>query len=147
MRASTLAIAVVLAALDVAAGAQTRSAERAFVRLPAVPGRPAAGYLTLIAGEKAARLVGAASPLAKRIELHGTSMAGGVMSMNKLPAVELKPGATFAFTPGGNHLMLFGISPSVKPGGTIPITLTFADGATLKVEAKAHAAGDPHAGH
>lgn len=126
-------------------------ARDAWVRLPAVPGRPGAGYMTLTAAQPA-RLTGAASPLAARVELHSSSMAGGVMRMDKLPAVELRKGVPFSFAPAGNHLMLFDISASVKPGHSIPILLSFADGSTLRVEAKARAAGepaaaDPHAGH
>lgn len=117
----------------------------AWVRLPAVAGRPAAGYMTL-AATRPARLVSAVSPLAARIELHNASMAGGVMRMDKLPAVELRPGAPFAFKPGGAHLMLYGVSKAAKRGGTLPVTLRFADGATLKVDAMLHAADEAHGG-
>ena len=121
------------------------------MRLPAVAGRPAAGYLTIRAGDVPVVVTGAATPLASRVELHGTSMAGGVMRMNALPELRVLPGQTGAFKPGGSHLMIFGLRRDVKPGATVPITLRLAGGKTLRVDAVAVAAGaaipDPHAGH
>mgnify|MGYP001552999703 CR=1 FL=1 len=51
-------------------------------------------------------------------------------------------GATVTFAPGGKHLMLFDMPPAIRPGAKVPLTFTFADGRTLKVDAKAIAAGD-----
>lgn len=113
----------------------------AWVRLPAVPGRPAAGYFTLSGGSKGADLVAVASPLA-RVEMHAMSMAGGVMRMDKLPSARAAAGATVAFAPGGNHLMLFDLPATVRPGATVPLVFRFADGASVKVAAAARAAGD-----
>lgn len=122
----------------------------AWVRLAAVPGRPAAGYLTLRAGGKDAELVSVASPLA-RVEMHSMSMAGGVMRMDKLPSVRVAAGTTATFAPGGNHLMLFDVPASVRPGAMLPLVLRFADGRTVRVEARAQAPGDAapadHAAH
>ncbi len=112
----------------------------AWVRLAAVPGHPAAGYFTLSAGPRAVELSAVASPLA-RIELHGMSMAGGVMRMDKLPSVKILAGQTGGFAPGGAHLMLFDLPASVKPGATLPLTFRFADGTTIKVDAVVRAAG------
>lgn len=123
-------------------------AERAEVALATVPGRPAAGYFALSGGP--ATLVSAASPLAERIEMHSSSMAGGVMSMDKLPAVMVRAGRPVTFAPGGSHLMIFGLAASVKPGSTVPLLLRFADGQTLRVEARAVAPGmamEMHEGH
>lgn len=111
----------------------------ATVRLAAVPGRPAAGYFMLNGGP--ATLVSVASPLATRVEMHSSSMAGGVMRMDALPAVVVRADAPVTFAPGGNHLMLFGMPASVKPGSTVPLLFRFADGRTVRVEASTVAAG------
>lgn len=113
---------------------------RAWVRLPAVPGRPAAGYFTLTAGSAAVVLTTVASPLA-RVELHGMSMAGGVMRMDALPSVRIAADERASFVPNGRHLMLFDLPASVKPGAAIPLSFRFADGSTVKVDAIARAAG------
>lgn len=112
----------------------------AWVRLPAVPGRPAAGYFTLAAGAVPVELVAVASPLA-RIELHGMSMAGGVMRMDALPSVRVAANERTSFAPGGRHLMVFNLPASIKPGATVPLTFHFASGTTIAVDAIASAAG------
>lgn len=151
--ACAAAVVLLIASLLLSARADAAEASvtAATVRLPAVAGRPAAGYLTIRAGDVPFVVTGAETPLASRVELHGTSMAGGVMRMNALPEVRVLAGQTGGFTPGGNHLMIFGLRRDVKPGATVPITLRLAGGKTLRVDAVAVAAGaaiaDPHAGH
>jgi copper(I)-binding protein len=100
---------------------------------PAVAGTNAVGYLTLAnSGRTADALVRVESPLAARVEMHSSSMAGGVMSMRPEPRVAVPAGGKVAFAPGGYHLMLIGLTRTVKAGDTIPATLTFASGARLK---------------
>ena len=105
----------------------------AVVRLPVVPGRPAAGYFTLTANAAPAELTTVTSPLA-RFELHGMSMAGGVMRMDRLPSVRVAAGASATFAPGGAHLMIFNL-PSLRPGAILPLTFVFADGSRLRIDA------------
>ncbi len=119
-------------------------ATAAMVRLAAVPGRPAAGYVTLAGAD--ATLVAVASPLAARIEMHSSTMTGGIMRMDKLPSAVVGAAAPLVFAPGGNHLMIFGLH-DVKPGGTVPLVFTFKDGRTLRTEARAVAAEAAMMGH
>jgi copper(I)-binding protein len=115
-----------------------------YVRLNAVPGRPAAGYMTIIAGAKDDRLVSATTPGA-RIEMHSTEKTDGVMRMVKLDSIRVDSGMGVHFDPGGNHLMIFGLTGTPK---TLPITFNFASGATVVANAEVRPAGtDPHAGH
>ena len=113
-------------------------ADKAEVRLNAVPGRPAAGYLTITGGGQPDRLIGVTAPGA-RIELHDMTMAGGVMSMAKLDAVPVPAGGTVSFTPGGKHLMIFGIAGAPK---TLPLTLAFGSGKKVTVTAAVGTAAD-----
>ncbi|WP_419816787.1 copper chaperone PCu(A)C [Glacieibacterium sp.] len=138
-----LVVALLLGTTATAAtgGATGPSVRQATVRLAAVPGRPSAGYFTLNGGTAGDTLTSVVSPLAERIEMHSSSMAGGVMRMDKLPAVKSMPGETVRFAPGGNHLMIFGVAATVKPGATLPLTFRFASGAVVKVDATSVAAG------
>ena len=142
--ALTLAPALALGACQ---RAPDLGAEQGWVRLAAVPGRPAAGYLTLRGGPTDATLVGASSPAVRRIELHESMATGHAgmqgMTMRPLGQVAVPAGASVAFAPSGRHLMLFDVAPGVRPGGTIRLTLSFADGRTVPVDARAVAAGDP----
>ena len=122
--------------------------EAAWIRLNPVPGRPSAGYLIVRGGAKADRIIGATAPGA-RIEMHSMSMAGGVMSMARMDAAPVPAGGSIAFAPGGNHLMIFGLSGRPK---SLPITLNFASGAKVTVAAEVRAAdaapaAGPHDGH
>lgn len=120
------------------ANAEAPRASSAFVRLNPVPGRPSAGYVTVISGSQPDRLVSVTAPGA-RIEMHEMSMAGGVMRMAKLDAVVLPAGATVAFAPGENHLMIYGLPATAK---SINLTLHFASGITVETPARVVGVGD-----
>lgn len=139
-----LVVAMVTGAVPVAAAAAAARVTAATVRLAVVPGRPGAGYFTLTAGAAPVELTGVTSPLA-RIELHGMSMAGGVMRMDRLPSVRVAAGAAVRFAPGGAHLMLFDVPASVHAGATLPLTFVFADGARIRVDAAVAAGTEPMA--
>lgn len=117
--------------------------EQAWARLPAVSGRPGAAYFTLKGGSEADKLVGIASPAAARAELHETMQHAGVSKMQPTREVVLDVGKDVAFAPGGKHVMLFGLSPSLKPGDRIPLVLTLASGKKLEAQAQLVGAGDP----
>ena len=119
----------------------------ASVRLPAVPGRPGAAYLTIRNGGEARVLKSVSTAKAERAEIHESKMEGGVMRMGKLDALPLPAGATVSLAPGGMHIMLFGLDPALKAGDTIPLDLEFADGMAMRVEARAQSIGDAGASH
>lgn len=119
------------------------SVDGAWVRLAAVPGRPAAAYFTLHGGATDATLVAVRAPMAKRSELHESMGAGGMATMTPLGQLAVPARATVAFAPGGRHVMLFDIASGVKPGGTMGLGFAFADGRTLEGTARVLAAGDP----
>ena len=118
------------------------SASDAWVRLAAVPGRPAAAYFTLHGGAKPAVLAQVSAPGVGRIELHESRMTGnGMMAMDALANVPVPAGGTVAFAPGGNHAMLFDVPANLTPGGSIALTFRFADGTATAAEAKVVGAG------
>lgn len=141
-RVAASAAAVLLLA---ACGAKRDVAvDRAWVRLPAVAGNPAAAYFTLHGGSTPAILLKVATPAAARAELH-ESMTGmhNMTTMAPLKQVEVPTGADTGFAPGGRHVMLYDVSPTLKPGDAALLTFAFADGRTLETEAKVVGAGDP----
>lgn len=101
---------------------------------PAAAGGNGAGYLTLVNRGKADALVGVDSPAAQRVELHASSMSGGVMKMSQEAQVPLPAGGQVSFAPGGRHLMLIGLKRPLKTGERVPATLRFASGQQLKVD-------------
>jgi len=120
------------------------TADSAWVRLPAVAGNPGAAYFTLRGGTKDATLLSVGAKFAVRTELH-ESMKGheGMMTMAPVKDLPVPAGGTVAFEPGGKHVMLFDIAPTLKPGEKAPLTLTLSDGKTITVDAIVVGAGDP----
>lgn len=107
----------------------------AWIRPPALPGRPAALYFTLSNAGAADSLIGVSTAAAGRAELHQHVRDRGVMSMKKMPAVAVPAHGTLAFAPMGYHVMLFKPGPGVVPGAKIPATLTFEKAGPVTVEA------------
>ena len=136
-----LMTALALGLQPAAAAPRGPSVNSAWVRLSPVPGRPAAGYAVIRAGAVAAELLGVDTPGA-RVEMHTMSMAGGVMRMDRLPAVRIAAGETMRFSPGGKHLMIFGLPATLRPGATLPLSFRFADGTRVEAAAVVRAAGD-----
>lgn len=96
-----------------------------------------AAYFTLKnTGDKPLTLLSATSPLSKRVELHEHSHENGVMKMRKVQAgLEIAPGKTLSFAPGGLHVMLFGMKQSLGEGADLPLVLKFNNGAEIKLNA------------
>ena len=112
-----------------------------FVRLPAVPGRPASGYFELVVEGDPGALVSVTSPQAGRIEMHETMSAGTMTSMRPLARVPVRPGERLVFAPGGRHLMLYDLGPAVRPGAEIELDLNFEHGPERRLAARVEAAG------
>lgn len=106
------------------------------VRLPAVPGRPAAGYFDhRVAGDRGA-LISVSSPQAGRIEMHETmNMAGHMSEMRAIARIPVRDGETLHFTPGGRHLMLFDVARDIPAGGRIDLILHFERGGPVTISA------------
>ena len=137
---------IVVAGLLVA-GCQQKAelkADGAWVRLPAVAGNPGVAYFTLHGGSEPSTLLAVNAPFAIRAEMHENMKGhGGMMTMAPLKQVAVAPKAEVSFAPGGNHVMLFDLAPTLQPGGKAPLRLSFADGKTIEVQAVIIGAGDP----
>lgn len=105
------------------------------VRLPAVPGRPAAGYFDYrVAGDRGA-LLSVSSPQAARVEMHETMNMGNMSEMRAIGRIPVRDGETLRFTPGGRHLMLFDIARDISAGGRIDLILHFQRGDPVIISA------------
>ncbi len=96
--------------------------------------RNSAAYMTITnEGQKAVRLVGASTPVAKRAGLHTTRIEDGVMKMRPVKAIEIGPGRTVELKPGGYHVMLLGLEEPLRVDDHFEMTLTFDNGTSLDV--------------
>lgn len=100
------------------------------------PNAPAgAAYFTVTnQGQAQDRLVGAASDVAGKAELHTHVKSGEMMRMQKVDAVDIPAGGEATFAPGGNHVMLIGLKRPLKDGEQFPLTLEFEKAGKVRVE-------------
>ena len=117
-----------------------------YVRLPP-PGAMAVGAFMRIenAGSAERKLIKAASPAAKTVELHTHINDNGVMKMRAVSAIPIPAKGQAQLKPGGDHIMLIGLKAALQEGRDVPITLYFDDGSHLTVMApiKKPSAGSP----
>ena len=128
------AIAAALCATIGAALAQTGQIEISNAWARATPGGATTGaaYAT-IASPVADRLVAAASPVAKSVQLHTMTMQGGIMRMRQIAGIDLPAGKPVTLKPGGLHIMLIGLGAPLKEGQSFPLTLTFKNAGSKEV--------------
>lgn len=95
-----------------------------------------AAWLSLAnVGKQGDKLRRASSPVAERVELHSSSMEGGIMRMRELDEIALPAGGTVVMQPGqGAHLMLFGLKQALQAGKTLPLTLEFEKAGKLTLQ-------------
>jgi periplasmic copper chaperone A len=140
-----ITVAVLLAMLAGPAGANTKA-----VVAGDAWSRPATGigvaYLTISnrAGT-ADRLVGAASPVARSVEIHEstesmkpmgamTAMTGrGIASMHRVAFVPIGAHSREKLAPGGYHIMLIGLRHDLHADQTFPLRLHFAHAGWVEV--------------
>jgi copper(I)-binding protein len=95
-------------------------------------GLPAGGYFTLHNNEAGPlTLTGAQSKSCGMLMLHKSSDMGGMMHMEDVTKVEVPAHGTLKFAPGGYHLMCMNPTADIKPGRTVNVTLSFADGSSV----------------
>lgn len=93
-----------------------------------------AAYFTVVnLGTEPDRLIGAATPLAKKAGLHNVVMDQGVMKMLPVAAIEVSPGEPAVLRPGGLHVMLMGLRAPLVEGEHFPLTLTFERAGSVEV--------------
>ncbi len=93
-------------------------------------------YMKIVnTGSAPDRLVGGTTEIASRFELHEMSMDNGVMKMRSVAdGIEIKPGQTVEFKPGGYHVMLVGLKSGLEQGQHVKATLEFEKAGKVDVE-------------
>lgn len=107
-----------------------------------------AGFFTVANSGAADRLVSVSCTCSQTVEMHSMSMAGGVMKMRKLEAIDVPSKGSVALEPGGMHLMLIGLKAPLAEGQEVPLELRFDKAGLIKTTIKVRArvpAG--HEGH
>src|SRR5580700_3331706 len=83
-------------------------------------------------GQAPLKLTGAYSPIAAKIEPMITTRrelnGQEVMGMQSVDNLEIPPGGVLELKPGGNHLMIIGLTSHPKEGEHVKFTVQFAPG-------------------
>ena len=100
-----------------------------------IAARPAAGYFTLNNDtDKVVTLVGAASPGCGKVMLHHSVQENGQDMMVMVKSLPVPAHGAIKFAPSGYHLMCMSPATTMKPGTSVPVTLSFADGSTVMAD-------------
>ncbi len=147
-----LVVGLLCSSLHAAVVGAAPTAHDAWIPLGPPGSTTLAGYLTLRNGDATATaLVAVSSPAFASVEVHRTEQDGDSMRMRPVPRLEIAPHASVELAPGGTHLMLFAPRLTLAAGQRVTLTLRFADGTTLGVEAEVRdprsTAADHHQHH
>lgn len=138
-------------AMAVEAGAQTLGVHAMNPWLRATPpgATVGAGYLILHnPGADSATLVAVESSAAARIEIHEMREVEGMMQMRELEGgITVGPGEQVNLAPGGLHLMLMDLAAPLVEGEQVPLTLRFASGETVELQAPVRREAPDGGGH
>lgn len=109
----------------------------------------AGGYLTIQnTGAVPDRLVGGASEIAGRVEIHEMAVKDGIMTMRPLPSgLDLQPGGKAELKPGGYHIMFMDLKRPLKEGESVKGTLQFEKAGSVAVEFAVQSVGAREPGH
>lgn len=77
-------------------------------------------------------MIAASSDAAQMVELH--EIVGGVMQ-EKEGGMLVAAGQTYTLAPGGDHIMLMGLSEPLLAGDTVTVTVELDNGETVVIEA------------
>ena len=114
----------------------------------ATPGVPRNGgaYLTIKGGVSDDELIGVATAVAKRAELHGHKQENGVMKMRQVKGVKVPASGMIILKPSSLHVMLIKLNQALKQGKSFPMTLRFAKAGEVTVQVKIMGVGAMEAG-
>ena len=81
-------------------------------------------------------LLSVATPNAAKSEIHLTTVVDNVARMARQEKVDVAPGETVSFKPGGLHIMLMGLTGPLVKGEEFPLTLNFEKSGSVEVVVK-----------
>ncbi len=90
------------------------------------PGQPNTAAFMVVnnTGKDDIRLTSVSSSVAKKSEFHQhTKNEQGVLSMSRVPYIDIKAGGSFTFKSGNHHIMIMGLKRMLKPGESVQIQL------------------------
>lgn len=134
--AKTLLAALAAATLAVPALADVHLSD-AYARVSGPDARSGAAFMVIENhGHHDDRMIGAASDVAERVELHTHAEdSDGVMRMFEVEeGFAIPAGGSHALERGGDHVMFMGLNRSLAHGDTVTVTFTFEQAGEVTAE-------------
>ncbi len=91
-----------------------------------VEGQTGSGAFMQLRSREDARLVGASSPVAEKVEIHEMRLVNDLMTMRRVESLSLPADTTVALD-HGYHIMLIGLKRQLLVGQSVTITLELLD--------------------
>jgi copper(I)-binding protein len=80
-------------------------------------------------------LIGASVDFASKAEIHNHVLVNDMMSMQQQLEVVIQPGESIHFSPGGLHIMLFGLKQPLHEGQSVTFSLHTKEGESISITA------------
>ena len=111
-----------------------------------------AAYGTLMNhGAEVVSITNISSTLGNEAQMHDVMSEGDQRRMVHLPSVDIAPGESLLFQPGGRHIMLIGVTETLAEGNEIELCAESAVGTRACTQAKVRRQApehhDTHSGH
>ena len=99
-------------------------------------------YLTIQNhGDRAHLLIGAETPLARKVEIHTHTMDGQIMRMRKTEKIGIAPNKSIKMAPGVIHLMLLNLERKLQQGEEFPLLVKFQSIDPINIKVKVEGIG------
>ena len=136
-RKSALAFAFSVLTLTSTAWAGDIMVTDSYARSASASARTGAAFVVITNhGTEDDRLIGVASPVAQRVQLHTHEEdTNGVVKMLHIKqGLNLPSGGKIAMQRGGDHIMFMGLTDAFEQGAMIPLTLEFEKAGMVEIE-------------
>lgn len=108
----------------------------AWLRAPLTPNGDTAAYMVIQnTNNTDDQLISVTSDIAKTIELHETMQMNGMMEMEPRNTLTVPANGKLELKPGGAHMMLLGVTRTLRVGDKVTLRLNFASGNQVTVTA------------
>jgi copper(I)-binding protein len=151
---SCIAMSSLLSASAAFAGEDMIMIAKPFARATAGRAKNGAAFLTVMNhGKRDDALIAVETAAANRPELHSHIHDKGIMRMRQVEAINIPAGGSAELKPGGDHVMLMGLTGPLMTGEKLSLILVFKNAGKIAVEVPIGTVGAAapadagHAGH
>ena len=109
---------------------------------PRIAKTGAAFFIINNRGETDDALIGVSSEIAKKTEIHQSTIENNIMKMRHVGKVNVPAGSVAELRPNSFHIMFIGLHAPIKQGSFFPLTLFFKTAGTVKVMVKTSKAAE-----